>query len=479
MADDIVLNAGTGGDTLAADDIAGKKYPRSKLVHGADGVNAGDVSTANPFPTSPRTPNGDSVCDDTNDAVKVVSATAANFNVTEASAAAIAASASVLDDWDESDRAKVNPIVGVAGVAAGAGAISSSTQRVCVASDNSVTVAQSDPTLLNALISGRWVHDNSVASDGGLSPVLAGAKASAAAPTSVSADSDATFLWALRNGALCTQVTAAGALIGGDATNGLDVDVTRVSGTVTISGAVTNAGTFAVQVDGTALTKLTDIETNTDSGAVVGNGAAATAQRVTIANDSTGILAGVTTVTTVTTVSTVTTCSTVTTLTGSAVAHDAADSGNPHKIGAKATGAMTGRTLVAADDRSDLFSGLDGVLINRPHAPLEDQLQETKSNTDGASTAMTSGFAAPGANIRLYLTTLIIANSSASNITVDIRDGSAGSVLATVPVPANGGVVINLPVPLKFTANTAAAFDGSAAASTLYVTMIGFKSKVG
>lgn len=57
------------------------------------------------------------------------------------------------------------------------------------------------------------------------------------------------------------------------------------------SHAVTNAGTFAVQVDGAALTRLTDIETNTDSGAVVGNGAAATAQRVTLANDSTGIVA--------------------------------------------------------------------------------------------------------------------------------------------------------------------------------------------
>ena len=54
------------------------------------------------------------------------------------------------------------------------------------------------------------------------------------------------------------------------------------------SHAVTNAGTFAVQVDGTALTRLTDIETNTDSGAVVGNGTAATAQRVTLASDSTG-----------------------------------------------------------------------------------------------------------------------------------------------------------------------------------------------
>ena len=40
-----------------------------------------------------------------------------------------------------------------------------------------------------------------------------------------------------------------------------------------------------------------------------------------------------------------------------------------------------------------------------------------------------------------YLTSLIIANSSATNITVDIRDGSAGSVLATFPVPAGGGCI--------------------------------------
>jgi hypothetical protein len=57
------------------------------------------------------------------------------------------------------------------------------------------------------------------------------------------------------------------------------------------SHAVTNAGTFVTQIDGTALTRLTDTETNTASGAVVGNGAAATAQRVTLANDSTGIVA--------------------------------------------------------------------------------------------------------------------------------------------------------------------------------------------
>lgn len=64
-----------------------------------------------------------------------------------------------------------------------------------------------------------------------------------------------------------------------------------VSGTVTVGAhAVTNAGTFAVQVDGTALTRLTDIETNTDFGAVTGGGTETGALRVTIANNSTGIV---------------------------------------------------------------------------------------------------------------------------------------------------------------------------------------------
>lgn len=55
-------------------------------------------------------------------------------------------------------------------------------------------------------------------------------RASAAVPTDVSADNDAVMPWYLRSGAQATVLTAAGALIGGDATNGLDVDVTRMSG---------------------------------------------------------------------------------------------------------------------------------------------------------------------------------------------------------------------------------------------------------
>jgi hypothetical protein len=52
MADNITAkaNTGSGVEVLAADDIGGVLYPRTKLVIGADGVNDGDVSSANPMP---------------------------------------------------------------------------------------------------------------------------------------------------------------------------------------------------------------------------------------------------------------------------------------------------------------------------------------------------------------------------------------------------------------------------------------------
>lgn len=62
--------------------------------------------------------------------------------------AAAAASLSVIDDWDESDRGKVNPIVGQAGVAAGAGAVSATVQRTTLASD--------DPAVASLSVMDDW-----------------------------------------------------------------------------------------------------------------------------------------------------------------------------------------------------------------------------------------------------------------------------------------------------------------------------------
>jgi len=52
MADNFTASPGAGGDTFAADEIAGVKYPRSKITLGADGVDDGDVSATNPMPVT-------------------------------------------------------------------------------------------------------------------------------------------------------------------------------------------------------------------------------------------------------------------------------------------------------------------------------------------------------------------------------------------------------------------------------------------
>lgn len=51
MADNVLLNAGIGGDTIAADDVGGVKYQITKMAVGADGA-ASLVSNSNPVPVS-------------------------------------------------------------------------------------------------------------------------------------------------------------------------------------------------------------------------------------------------------------------------------------------------------------------------------------------------------------------------------------------------------------------------------------------
>jgi hypothetical protein len=51
MADNTILNPGSGGDTIAADDVAGVKYQVVKLDVGGDGASSG-VTADNPLPVA-------------------------------------------------------------------------------------------------------------------------------------------------------------------------------------------------------------------------------------------------------------------------------------------------------------------------------------------------------------------------------------------------------------------------------------------
>lgn len=156
--------------------------------------------------------------------------------------------------------------------------------------------------------------------------------------------------------------------------------------------------------------------------------------------------------------------------------HDATDTGNPIKLGAKAETSPAGSTLVADGDRTNLYADVDGLLMTKPFTAYGDILVERLTDTGGTSTASTV-FGAT-ANARNFITTIAVYNSSASAGYVDFRDGTAGTVLFTMPLPAGGGSICNFPLPLRqTTTNTALAYDVSAALTTVYISLVGFKSK--
>ncbi len=87
--------------------------------------------------------------------------------------AAVVASLDIIDDWDESDRCKVNPIVGQAGVAAGSGASDALTQRVIAATNSPEVTAveimddwdESDRAKVNIIAGQAGVAANAGAAD--------------------------------------------------------------------------------------------------------------------------------------------------------------------------------------------------------------------------------------------------------------------------------------------------------------------------
>jgi hypothetical protein len=161
--------------------------------------------------------------------------------------------------------------------------------------------------------------------------------------------------------------------------------------------------------------------------------------------------------------------------TGGDLAHGTADSTTkPVKIGIKAVAGVSAETPVDANDRTNALGGTDGVQYVRPHCGLEDIVSGVASNTDGTSTEV---IATAGSGVKQYLTSVTIANMHASTFAyVELKSGT--TVMYRLPVPP-GGVTQNFPVPLKpNAANEAWNFDPSAAVTTLYCSMVGFKSKV-
>lgn len=255
----------------------------------------------------------------------------------------------------------------------------------------------------------------------------------------------------------------------GDTTNGLDVDVTRVSGTVTVDSELTTAdldtgaGTDTRAVVGLALAAsggavlagsanpvpvsgpLTD--TQLRASAVPVSGTVTVDSELTTADLDTGagtdtravvglalaasggaVLAGA--------ANPVPVSGTVTSNAGTGtrdvqgnVAHNSADSGNPVKVGAKAVAHGSNPTAVAAASRTDMYAnrhGVQFVIGGHPNSKSATYITTAAGTDDNVMAAIASG-------TKYAITRITITLSEATTVGVAVRLG-----FGTASVPALG-----------------------------------------
>jgi len=153
--------------------------------------------------------------------------------------------------------------------------------------------------------------------------------------------------------------------------------------------------------------------------------------------------------------------------TGGDIANDAADSGNPIKMGGKALAADP--TAVTAGDRVNVQCDTLGVCITRE--ARVDAL--VKGCSTGTNTADHEIIAAPGAGKRIIVTRVTAFNTSASNAYAVIK--SATTEVDEIPTPANyGGGITYYGSGLSLSVNEALNFAANTSVTTMRVCANGY-----
>lgn len=496
MADDITLNAGTGGDVVAADDIGGVKYQRVKLVHGADGVNSGDVSTANPFPVDTELPAAVALADNlANPTTALVGACVLAWDgatwdrwtgaVTQSGTWTVTGAGGTFPVTDSGGSLTVdNAVLSVVG-----GGTEATAQRVTIATDSTgvlsvddngssltvdgtvtasmpadVTLNDSIPSSTSSTltigdgisavavrVSGTWV--GTLDFEGSVDAVtwdpVYGVRAGVGIPytqiTESLADNIFRFTTAgfrqIRARFTRTSGTVLLAWRASYNVSGVYINFPLPPGTNAIGKLAANSGVDIGDVDvtsvvpGTGATSLGKAEDAAHTSGDVGVMALSVRQNTAAAlsgadadyqpliTDANGRLhvvnsAGV----------------------AGDLAHDAADSGNPLKIGAQAR--TTNPTAVTDGQRVNLIADKVGKLITV--GAIRD-LKGVQKTTITSSTAETTIVTAVASTF-LDLYGLIISNTSATACNVTIKDATAGTTRAILAVPAGDTRGFMLPV---------------------------------
>ena len=302
MADNKQANSASGGATFATDEISGVDYPRIKLVHGADGTNDGDISTANPLPvrlyvgttttnlgggveagairvTVASDSTGVLSVDDNGSTISIDDGAGA---ITVDNGGTFAVQAAQSGTWTVTGTGGTFPVTDSGGSLTVDNAGTFAVQAACT---NAGTFAvQVDGNALTALQliddciyadDGAWTGDSSkhalvggiyqaspqTITDGRTAPILldANGKVQVASHAVTLTSTTITGTVAVTQSGTWDEVGI------NDSGNSITVDnagtfavqaVCTNAGTFAVQAACTNAGTFAVQVDGSALTAL-------------------------------------------------------------------------------------------------------------------------------------------------------------------------------------------------------------------------------
>lgn len=295
-----------------------------------------------------------------------------------------------------------------------------------------------------------------------------------------------------------TEDAYTAATINGDATNGLDVDVTRVIPGVTATAlgkaedaahASGDAGVMALAVRKDTATQLADVDgdysplTTDASGRLHVNVGALPALPAGTNNigdvDILSIAAGdnnIGNVDIVTMPNVTLAAGTNTNEVVGDVAHDSPVGGNPLLMGAEAR--TSDGTAVASGDVVRLLATLLGKQVNYPYAlPGLDWHYAAASGGIVNTTGVTAK-AAAGAGVRNYITRMEVINGHATVSTdFQIRDGAAGTVLWRGYLQAaGGGVAAVFDPPLRGTANTLVEIACGTTGSAVYANLHGFSA---
>jgi hypothetical protein len=431
LADNTVLNSGSGGDTIASDDIAGIKYQRVKPSLGADGTATDAVPISAGMDTTGAAVQAVGIVGQLDD----TSTTAVTENqfapvristrrallvegVASGTAVPVSAASLPLPSGAATSALQTQPGVDIGDVtinnASGASAVNVQDGGNSLTVDGAVTVTNATAANLKAEVVGTGTFavqdseklaDNAGFTDGTTKLMPTG------------------FIYDEVAGTALTENDIAAARV-----NVNRAQVGIIEDGSTRGRYATVSASNALKVDGSAVT-----------------------QPVSIAASVTTVAAG-------------------------DVAHDGADSGNPVKVGGKAVSSEP-TAVSATGDRANFITDMVGKLITLPYANPENFVSGAITSAMTGTTS-TSLVAAPGSGLRNYITTLIVSNSHATVGTdVIIQDGSGGTTLLTIPAAAvYGGAVINLPVPLRQpTANTALYCANVTTGASTKVSAVGYK----